>query len=169
MRENYRMFARYNAWANERLYAATAGLSDEDYRRDCGAFFKSVHATLNHLLVADRVWMQRFTGTGERPKALDEILHDEFEPLKVARVAEDMRIAAYADTLTDAVLAAPFTYTPLTTPTPVTQPLWPALSHFFNHQAHHRGQIHALLTRLAGDAPSLDLVLFQRASGMGMT
>jgi uncharacterized damage-inducible protein DinB len=59
---HYRMFGRYNAWANGRLLAAAAGLSIEQYRAERGAFFKSVHGTLNHLLVTDRVWMQRFTG-----------------------------------------------------------------------------------------------------------
>ena len=67
----YPMFAGYNAWCNERLYAAASALSDADYRADRGAFFKSVHGTLNHLLVGDRIWMQRFTGKGELAKSLD--------------------------------------------------------------------------------------------------
>ena len=63
MKTRYTMFAAYNAWANERLYDAAAQLSDADYRADRGAFFKSVHGTLNHLLIGDRIWMRRFTGT----------------------------------------------------------------------------------------------------------
>jgi uncharacterized damage-inducible protein DinB len=82
MTERYRMFAAYNAWANVRLYDAAAKLSDADYRVDRGAFFKSVHGTLNHLLVADRIWMQRFTGTGEAPGRLDAILHEDFGDLR---------------------------------------------------------------------------------------
>jgi uncharacterized damage-inducible protein DinB len=58
----FNMLAAYNGWANRRLYAAAAELPDEAYRADRGAFFKSVHGTLNHLLVADRIWMKRFTG-----------------------------------------------------------------------------------------------------------
>ena len=65
MKSHYTMFAAYNAWANRRLYDAAATLSDSDYRADRGAFFKSMHGTLNHLLAADRIWMKRFTGTGD--------------------------------------------------------------------------------------------------------
>lgn len=158
----YRMFAGYNAWANERIYAAAGALADTDYRADCGAFFKSVHATLNHILVADRIWLRRFTGEGDAPNRLDAILHDDFAALATARRAEDRRIIAYVDGLDEARLAGMVSYVPVSTPTPVTQPLAPALSHVFNHQTHHRGQVHALLTRLAGTAPSLDLIFFQR-------
>ena len=87
MKARYQMFAGYNAWCNERLYAAAATLSDADYRADRGAFFKSVHGTLNHILVADRIWMRRFTGEGPQPTALDQILYDEFASLREARVA----------------------------------------------------------------------------------
>ena len=73
MTERYRMFAAYNGWANERIYGVAAKLADADYRADRGAFFKSVHGTLNHLLVGDRIWMRRFTGEGEMPDRLDAI------------------------------------------------------------------------------------------------
>jgi DinB family len=77
---HYRMFGHYNAWANNRLYDAAARLSTEQYRADRGAFFKSVHGTLNHLLVTDRVWMQRFTGEGDAPDRLDAILFETLKP-----------------------------------------------------------------------------------------
>ena len=77
VKAHFSQFAAYNAWANRRLYDAAARLSDADYRADRGAFFKSMHGTLNHLLVADRVWMSRFTGQGEAPKRLDAILHED--------------------------------------------------------------------------------------------
>src|ERR671927_1031398 len=102
MRQIFQMFARYNAWANDRLYAAAAQLSDADYRADHGAFFKSVHGTLNHLLVGDRIWMRRFTGQGEAPSRLDAILFEGFSELRRAREAEDARIAAYVDGLSEA-------------------------------------------------------------------
>ncbi len=171
MTDRYRMFAAYNAWANERVYEASSRLPDADFRADRGAFFKSVHGTLNHLLVADRIWMHRFTGTGEAPKRLDAILHDDFQGLRAARRAEDARIEAFCAGLTPDTIAGEFTYRTITSPAGVTQPLAPALDHFFNHQTHHRGQVHALLTAIGGRdfAPSLDLVLFQRESGMGRT
>jgi uncharacterized damage-inducible protein DinB len=167
MKARYAMFAAYNAWANQRIYEAAEKLSDSDYRADRGAFFKSVHGTLNHLLVADRIWMYRFTGTGEHPPSLDSVLHTDFPNLHAARRAEDARILAYVDGLSEQALAGSIRYRPMTNPRPVEQELAPALDHFFNHQTHHRGQAHGLLTAITGDAPSLDLVVFQRQAGIG--
>jgi uncharacterized damage-inducible protein DinB len=163
------MMARYNAWCNERLYEVAAQLSDADYRADRGAFFKSVHGTLNHLLVADRIWMRRFTGEGEAPNRLDAILFEDFAELRAAREKEDERIVTYVDGLSEADLAGRFRYRTITNPTDIEQPLAPALMHFFNHQTHHRGQVHCLLTGLGHEAPSLDLLLFQRQTGIGLT
>lgn len=80
---HYRMFGHYNAWANARLYESVARLSTEQYRADRGAFFKSVHGTLNHLLVTDRIWMQRFTAEGAAPDRLDAVLFEAFGALRV--------------------------------------------------------------------------------------
>jgi uncharacterized damage-inducible protein DinB len=170
MINRYRMFAAYNRWANERLYAAAGKLSDAEYRADRGAFFKSVHGTLNHLLVADRIWMRRFTGSGDTPSRLDAILFDDLTDLRAARRSEDERIGRYVDGL-EGKLAGPLSYVSyrtITNPADVTQTLSSALDHFFSHQTHHRGQVHALLTGLRGNAfaPSLDLLVFQRESGM---
>jgi uncharacterized damage-inducible protein DinB len=162
----FEMLADYNAWANGRLYRAAASLPDEAYRADLGAFFGSVHGTLNHLLAADRIWMRRFTGTGEAPAALDAILFEDLPELRAAREAEDGRIAAYIGSLDEAALAAPLAYRTMVKPSEINQRLDQALIHFFNHQTHHRGQAHALLTRLTGEAPSLDLIVFQRETGL---
>jgi len=105
MKSRYQMFAGYNAWCNERLYAASAQVSDADYRAHRGAFFKSLHGTLNHLLVGDRIWMQRFTGKGELPKSLDVILFEDFGELRAARRAEDEAINKYIEGLGEADLA----------------------------------------------------------------
>jgi uncharacterized damage-inducible protein DinB len=161
------MFAGYNRWANERLYEAASKLSDTDYRADRGAFFKSMHGTLNHLLVGDRIWMRRFTGEGEVPKSLDAILHEDFGELRAARRIEDERIIRYANSLTDADLAGWFRYRTIVNPVDMEQTLTHALDHFFNHQTHHRGQAHALLTAMTGTAPSFDLIIFQRETGLG--
>jgi uncharacterized damage-inducible protein DinB len=171
MPHRYTMFAGYNAWANERIYEAAGKLSDADYRADRGAFFKSVHGTLNHLLVADRIWMRRFTGEGSSPTRLDQILFEDFSDLRDARSAEDKRIVDYTSGLTDADLGGLFRYRTVTNPVNIEQPLSPALDHFFNHQTHHRGQLHALLTAMTGNAttPSLDLIIYQRESGMAVS
>lgn len=166
MLDHYRMFAAYNTWANRTLYEAVGKLDDDAYRKNLGAFFGSLHGTLNHILCADRIWLKRFTGTGEAPTSLDTILHDDFAGLWTARQAEDARLAAYIDRLSDAQIASDFTYTPVTNPTPVIHLLGPALTHVFNHQTHHRGQCHALLTALGGPSVTLDLIYFVRTEGV---
>ncbi len=165
----YTMFAGYNAWCNERLYDAVALVSDAEYRADRGAFFKSLHGTLNHLLVGDRIWMNRFTGQGELPKSLDTILYDDFAALRAARRAEDAAICGYIGTLSTADLAGMLRYRTFTKPATIEQQLSPALDHFFNHQTHHRGQVHALLSSIAGNdrTPSFDLIIYQRQTGDG--
>ncbi len=169
MKALFAMLAGYNQWANIRLYNAAAALTDDQYREDRGAFFGSLNGTLNHLLVADRVWMRRFTGTGPQPSALDEILYEELADLEAARMAEDERIIAYIRDLSEEALSGQLRYRRMTRPEEVSQPLAPLLSHFFNHQTHHRGQAHCILTALTGDAPSLDLLVYQAETGVGMT
>ena len=164
MRDHFLQLAGYNAWANRRLYDAARELSDAEYRADRGAFFRSVHGTLNHLLATDRIWMRRFTGEGEAPDRLDTILFEDLAPLRAAREAEDARIVAYVEGLDEAALAGTFRYRRVSTPEVFEQALAPALAHLFNHQTHHRGQAHALLTGLIGRAPELDLLYYQRES-----
>ncbi|MGQ3296508.1 MAG: DinB family protein, partial [Shinella sp.] len=120
MRDHYRMLAAYNAWANRILYEEVGKLDDIAYRQNLGAFFGSLHCTLNHLLTADRIWMKRFTGEGDAPTSLDTILHEDFAGLRAARQAQDARLSAFADSLTEERIAADFTYSPLTNPTIVT-------------------------------------------------
>ena len=127
------MFAAYNAWANRLLYDAAAALTDEQYRADRGAYFRSVHGTLNHLLVADLLWMRRFTGEGEAPDRLDAIVHDDLGSLRLARDREDERIATFVAGLDEAALGRLLSYRRVSAPESVTQPLGPALFHFFNH------------------------------------
>jgi len=162
MRRHFEMFAAYNRWANAALYDAAAELPGEALARDMGAFFGSLIGTLNHLLVADRIWMKRFTGEGSAPATLDTILHPALGALRVAREAEDARIVDWIGGLPDKAFTGRFTYLTVTDMRTISQRLAPALAHFFNHQTHHRGQAHAILTALGGPAPSLDLVYFQR-------
>ncbi len=170
MKPRYQMFAGYNAWCNERLYAAAATVSDADYRADRGAFFKSLHGTFNHLLVGDRIWMRRFTGAGEVPPSLDTILYDDFASLRAARRSEDTLIGRYIARLSDSDLLGTLRYRTVVRPVEIEQPLAPALDHFFNHQTHHRGQAHALLSAIIGNeaTPSFDLIIYQRETGVGM-
>ncbi len=169
MLARYQMFAGYNAWCNERLYEAASRIPDTDYRANRGAFFKSLHGTLNHLLVGDRIWMRRFTGRGETPPSLDAVLFDDFVQLRAARRLEDDRINAYVSALRDEDLVKTIRFRTVVNPQTIEQVLAPALDHFFNHQTHHRGQAHALLSAIAGNerTPSFDLIIYQRETGQG--
>lgn len=162
MAHHFSMMARYNAWANARLWKGCEALTDDEYRRNAGAFFGSMHNTLSHVLVADRIWLQRFTGEGPTYDRLDAVPYEERGELRLARIDEDARIGRYVSSLDDERLAGRFTYVPVSTPEPVTQRLAPALTHFFNHQTHHRGQAHMILTSLGHRAPALDLIYFSR-------
>ncbi len=161
MKTHFLTFARYNRWANRRLYAAAAELTDAQYREDRGAFFGSLRGTLNHLLVGDRVWFNRFTGEGVNPPSLDTILHDGFEELRAAREAEDGRMIGFVESLDETRLDKPFAYRSMDG-TPVELPFGLLLAHAFNHQTHHRGQAHTLLTQFGCSVPALDLVYFLR-------
>lgn len=161
MKAHFRMMAAYNTWANRRLFDAAGELSGADYRADLGAFFGSVEGTLNHLLVADSIWMARFAGEAPPPWPLDARPHAELAALRSARAALDARIEAHAAALGEAEIGGELVYRN-TAGKAFRQPRAQVLAHFFNHQTHHRGQVHALLTRLTGDAPPLDLLYYLR-------
>jgi uncharacterized damage-inducible protein DinB len=165
MLNHFRMFADYNCWANARLYDACGLLSDEEFGADKGAFFRSAQGTLNHLLAADRIWLKRFTGEGVAPASLDRPLYETFADLRAAREIEDRRIIDWVDGLTDADLTAIISYSPITMPGRNELPLGPILTHVFNHQTHHRGQVHTILTALGHPSVVLDLVYFLLGDG----
>ncbi len=153
---HFRMLGRYNRLANERLYGACARLSDAERTRDRGAFFGSIHGTLNHILVGDRIWMTRFEG-GEAPSTnLDAILYGDFEALRKARIAEDARIEAYTASLTARSMEGTIAYVN-NEGREFRDPLAVLLAHFFNHQTHHRGQVTAMVARTDAPYPVLDM------------
>jgi uncharacterized damage-inducible protein DinB len=152
MKAHFIQLAEYNAWANERLYRLAGQLSDEQYRRDVGAYFKSMHLTLNHLLAADRIWMRRLTGEGEAPAALNAVLCDDLLSLTAARRQEDERLVAFVRGLADAQFEEPREYRMLSGVT-LQNELHEILAHMFIHHAHHRGQAHMILTVLGVAEP----------------
>lgn len=164
MKRHFEMMATYNRWANRILFNAAAELSAEEYTRDVGVFFKSMMGTLNHLLVTDRIWMKRFTGEGDAPTELDTVLHKALPALRIAREAEDARMLEWISGLSERALEGRFTYMTVVDPRTVSQRLAPALTHLFNHQTHHRGQAHAILSMLGKKPPSLDLIYFHRTA-----
>lgn len=162
MKAHYVMMAKYNAWANERLYQMAAMLPDQLYRQDVGAYFKSLHGTLNHLLTADRIWMRRLTGEGDPPARLDAIVFDDLPSLTAARLKEDERIIRFVNGTGESSFEDMRDYRTLAG-IPHRQMLAEILAHVFNHQTHHRGQAHAILTIVGlADPEPLDLLIMQR-------
>ena len=162
MKSHFVMMAEYNAWANARLYAMAKRLPDEQYRQDVGAYFKSLHGILNHIMTADRIWMRRLTGSGDHPNKLGAIVFDDLTSLSAARQREDQRIIDFVETLSEAQLEEALDYRMLDG-TPQKQRRREILAHLFNHQTHHRGQAHAVLTVLGMAEPEpLDLLIMQR-------
>lgn len=159
MKAHFTLMAEYNAWANARLYRGACLLTEEQYRRDVGAYFKSLHGTLNHLLTADRIWLRRLTGEGEQPKALDTIWHDDLPSLAAARHAEDQRLLGFMRGLAEVRMEEFCEYQNLKG-TPQRQKYSEILAHLFNHQTHHRGQAHTILTALGIAEPEpMDLFI----------
>lgn len=156
----YSTFARYNAWANARLYGACAKLSESEYLRPRPSFFGSIHATLNHLLVGDRIWLGRIEGRPEK-LALNQMLYGDFVALRVARRAEDERLIRVVEGFDAARLDQPLDYLN-TAGERYRTPLRLVLGHLFNHQTHHRGQVHGLLSQTPVPPPVLDLIAFVR-------
>lgn len=162
---HFTLLADYNVWATNRLLDAVAVLDDDDYRRDVGLFFKSIHGTLNHLLVGEHLlWFRRFS-EGVSPRLT---LDEEAEPER-ARLAERLREgAARWQPLIESLAPEHFDgrlgYT-TTRGQPANLPFAATLTHVFNHSTHHRGQITAALTALGQPCPELDLVYFLQLRG----
>lgn len=149
--------ARHNRQANDRLYVACGQLSDAQRRQDLGAFFGSIHATLNHILLGDRIWLTRFTGGSVPSSGLDAILHDDFEILRQDRQAQDRAIEDFFRSIDLDFLDGSIAYVN-NERRPFNDPVTVLVPHLFNHQTHHRGQVHAMITRFdRALAPVLDM------------
>ncbi|MBV9332108.1 MAG: damage-inducible protein DinB [Alphaproteobacteria bacterium] len=155
--------ARYNAKMNERLYDSAARLSDEERRRDRGAFWDSIHGTFNHLLWADRMWMSRFDPEHwqKPPVAQKESasLIEDFGELALARKQADAEIERWASGVGDEWLAGNITWVSGSVGREITAPAAFLVTHFFNHQTHHRGQAHAMITAAGEETGDTDLFL----------
>jgi uncharacterized damage-inducible protein DinB len=158
-RDHFLMLARYHVWATERLLDRhVTQLSDDEYRRDVGLFFKSVHGTLNHLLVAERgLWFERFVNGVSPKRKLNEEVHSDRAAVDYALRQAVREWLPAIDRWADSRFDNPLTYTS-TEGVPRTVPFTPTLSHVFNHGTHHRGQISAAITAMGHDAPEIDLL-----------
>jgi uncharacterized damage-inducible protein DinB len=156
-----RRMARYNRWQNQNLYGVADALPDDERRRERGAFFGSVHKTLSHLLWADRIWMSRFTDATRPEGGIpgSASLYPDWDGLKRERGTFDQTIVAWADKLDDSWLADDLTYYSGGAKRDITRPKWLLVTHMFNHQTHHRGQVHCMLTQAGGRPHDTDLPL----------
>jgi uncharacterized damage-inducible protein DinB len=162
MGESYFLtLARYNAWSNRRLYDACATLSEAEYMKPRAAFFGSIHGTLNHLLVGDRIWIARLERKGNPKLTLDQVLYGDLVALHIARQAEDDHLINLVGGIAERSLDRPLAYANTAGKRHQT-PLRMVLGHLFNHQTHHRGQVHGLLSQTAVVPPSLDLIVYLR-------
>lgn len=148
--------AKYNQWMNQKLYRICAEIPDEVRKQDRGAFFKSVHGTLNHLLFGDRIWMGRFIDKPFAAKIGDELCSD-FIQLQQEREITDRQILEWTQQLSSEWLAQPFIYKSGVDGKTRTMPAWVLVTHMFNHQTHHRGQLTTLLSQLGYDPGVTDL------------
>lgn len=162
---HFQMMAHFNAWANRRLAASIAGLEDTAYRNDCGAFFGSIHGTLNHLLAVDRLWTGRIEGVDRGVRALDEELFEDRAALADAREEEGRRFAALVDSLSPEQLSQTVVYRRMLGTGEETSRVDHILATLLNHQTHHRGQIHCLLTQQGVTPPALDIIFFLEERG----
>ena len=156
----FSLMARFNGWANDRLYESISGLADEAYREDRAAFFGSIHNTLNHLLVVDRLWTGRIEGIDHGISSLDQILFDDFASLSEARTVETRRLIAVVDALSDAQLETPVAYRRMIGDGEGKTRRDHMLLTLLNHQTHHRGQVHVMATQAGIVPPPLDVIFF---------
>jgi uncharacterized damage-inducible protein DinB len=154
--EIFQTLARYNRIANQRLYEACAQLADEDYRGQRAGSLGSIHALLNHNLLADRIWMSRFSGGGKTTPPLHTVLCDQFQALRIAREQEDWSIEEFFQNAPAGFLMSKLSYTN-SKGQHYEEAAVPAVLHMFNHQTHHRGQVHVMLSQCGNQPPSLDM------------
>jgi uncharacterized damage-inducible protein DinB len=152
-----RLMARYNEWMNSRMYALCASLPDAELHRDRGAFFKSIYATLNHIAYGDLAFLSRFTGTPNVVPEPGADLFGTFGRLRAERVTLDSRILVWSESLIPAWLTEPLTYTSKIDGKTRTVPKWVLVTHMFNHQTHHRGQVTTLLSQMGLDVGTTDI------------
>lgn len=152
--------ARYNAWQNQGLIGAADRLDPSARHLDRGAFFGSLQRTFSHLLWADTIWMSRFDGWQAPAVGLPDSagFAPDWATLKTARKSADTRITDWASRLEEEDLSGDLIWYSAVSGREMTKPLGLCVSHFFNHQTHHRGQIHAMLTAAGANPGDTDLI-----------
>lgn len=158
--EFVKTLAKYNRWQNESIFQAASTLSVDERKLDRGAFFGSIHATLSHLLWGDQIWMQRFAGT--RKPAVSSIAEsaamvDNWNDLQTQRHEFDKQIVKWSKQITPEFLAGDLQWFSGALKKDVRKPTGMLVAHMFNHQTHHRGQVHAMITAAGANPDDTDL------------
>jgi len=151
--------AQYNQWMNQKIYAVCDDIPEDIRKKDVGLFFKSIHSTLNHILYGDRAWMGRFQNEGKIPEGLQigQDLFENFYELQVERKKTDQEILDWVVDLDEQWLKNPFSFTSRGDGKTRTMIAWYYVTHMFNHQTHHRGQVTAALSQLGYDFGATDI------------
>lgn len=178
--EQFELLASYNQWMNVRLYEAAGSLPLEDLAANRGAFFGSILGTLNHILVGDRIWLQRFAKQPcsesvlqtvsdlPAPLSLDQLLFEDFPQLSAQRLWLDQTICEWVACLSESDMNSVLSYRN-TQGVSAHRQLSSLVLHFFNHQTHHRGQITTLLSQVGQNLGSTDLLTLIPDEGNGPT
>ncbi|WOD27233.1 DinB family protein [Alloalcanivorax xenomutans] len=160
---HYSTLARYNQWQNRQHYQLCAKLDDTQRKADRGLFFHSIHGTLNHLLLTDRLWLGRFLDRPFQVRSLDQELYEDFDQLWRERESTDQAILDYIAGLEESRLDGELSYVSASTGQSRSYPLRLCLTHFFNHQTHHRGQLTTAYGQLGHDVGITDLIFMPRS------
>lgn len=152
----FQTLAHYNRIANQRLYESCSQIGDDEYRRQRAGSFGSIHALLNHGLLADRIWMSRFSGGGKTTPPLNIALFHDFAALRCAREQDDLAMEDFFRNAPESFLNKKLSYTN-SKGIHYEEAAVPAVLHMFNHQTHHRGQVHVMLSQCGVQPPSLDM------------
>ena len=153
----FELMARYNQWMNTKLFAVCAEIPDADRKKDMGAFFKSIHGTLNHLLYGDKSWMGRFKGKSIDGLKMGVDLYSDFEELRQEREKTDLEIIDWSKNLEDNWLNGDFEFTSKVDGITRNIPAWAVVTQMFNHQTHHRGQLTTLIKQLGHEPGITDI------------
>lgn len=153
----YELMAQYNKWMDEKLYKVCSEIPDTERRKDMGAFFKSIHGTLNHIYYGDLAWIERLRDNSFTPRKLGEYLFYDFEELREAQSKMDDEILAWSKTLNEEFLSKPYDYISNVDMKKRVIPIWVLAVHMFNHQTHHRGQLTTLIKQLGYEPGITDI------------
>ena len=153
---NFQLLANFNTWANTKIFSSCKELDDTEYEKDRKAFFSSIHCTLNHLLIVDRAYISRIEGKDHGLRSLDQIIFESLLQLEEARIKEDKRLVDLVNNLSKESIYKEITYLGFDT-TKQTYTINLILITLFNHQTHHRGQIHNMLSQAGVNPPQIDI------------